>query len=175
MAHNSAPRWQSFQFRFASLPRLAQSRTVELTDIGQCCLCHFFEKIKSIFFTCFLVCFFGTENNLPFFDASKIQIKMIFKYLIWFWKWSESVWFLHYTSYQTLSPSASKNAVARTRVVVLIHDHSWCSIKSKTNQKLYDTNGQHNGRFSLYKINKKKMSQDKPPPKRTSEYKIPSL
>ena len=174
MAHNSAPHWQSFQFRFASLPRLAQSRTVELTDIGQCCLCHFLRK-SNLFFHMFSCMFFWNRKQPSFFLMPQKSRS----------KWSLNTWFdfgsdqkvydfaLHIIS--DPSPWASKNAVARTRVVVLIHDHSWCSIKSKTNQKLYDTNGQHNGRFSLYKINKKKMSQDKPPPKRTSEYKIPSL
>jgi hypothetical protein len=61
---------------------------------------------------------------------------------------------------QTLSSWASKNAVAGTCVQVLIDDeigdHSSCSIKSRNNQILYNTNGHHNARFSLYKIEKTK-------------------
>ena len=82
---------------------------------------------------------------------------------------------------QTLSSWASKIAVAGTCVQVLIDDeigdHSSCSIKSRNNQILFNTNGHHNARFSLYKIEKKneKLSQDEPPPKKTTEYKIPSL
>ena len=61
---------------------------------------------------------------------------------------------------QTLSSWASKNAVAGTCVEVLIDeidDHSSCSIKSRTSQILQNTNGHHNARFSLYKIDEQKI------------------